>query len=328
MTKGDGTVPLISAERKGFIDDLNAPGATLRIFSNPFKADNGFDHTGLTKNPDVHQQILEFLDRGPTATTLTASEQRVSLSQANQESLPEVKPAFYLQVTGVESVTVTDAFGDSTNDLGDTPMLKNVPGVTTYIRGEKSFLVIVDSEQDYTVTFRSGTDPIALEITKGTDVTTTMAIRYQDLSLPEGVGAMLKIGPDASMGVERLTLDSDRDGTFETEVTPTVEVEGPDAEDVEAPTIEFRSAVRRGKVLVDITAEDMGTGVKALFYSLDGTRFFRYTGTVRLRPAKTLVVHAFADDNVANRSSTATFEISCNDDGSQCTPSRPLVAPN
>jgi hypothetical protein len=165
---------------------------------------------------------------------------------------------------------------------------------------------------------RSGTSPIALEIMKGTDVTTTMATRYQDLDFPAGTEALLKTTPDAPGGVERLKIDRDGDGTFETEVAPTVEVEGPAAEDVEPPVVTVQaSAGEPTTILVTLIAEDRQAGVKAIFFSLDGTQYQEYTGPLQLNPQETPVLHAFADDKVGNRSSIVTFCIpSIGDDGS------------
>lgn len=60
---------------------------------------------------------------------------------------------------------------------------------------------------------------------------------------------------------------------------------------------------------VTITATDGGAGVKQLLYSLDGTTFQPYTAPFVVDATQTLVVYAFADDNVANRSSLVTWRL-------------------
>jgi len=310
MTWGDGTVPLFSAEREQEFStgtNLNAPTATRRVFfarpviKDPDNDDEeGSEHTTLTKDGSVQKEILSFLDRIFRAPP---RERGAVVSQVDQEALPALEPAFYLTAIGAGRLKVTDAFGNSTDAFSP------LPGVTAYVTGEDSHLLILDPDREYMVSFLIGSDPIALEIKKGTHLSTTMAIRYKDLGLPVGAEAMLEFNPNAPGGVERLKVDGDGNGTFETEVAPTIEVEGPEAEDVEAPTIEFSATVQSTKILVDITAEDSGTGVKALFYSLDGTNFLQYTGTLSLEPAEAILIDAFADDNVGNRSSTVTFRI-------------------
>jgi len=69
--------------------------------------------------------------------------------------------------------------------------------------------------------------------------------------------------------------------------------------------------------LVTLFAEDRETGVKAIFFSLDGTQYQEYTDSLSLNAQQTPVLHAFADDKVGNRSSIFTFCIpSIGDDGS------------
>ena len=46
-----------------------------------------------------------------------------------------------------------------------------------------------------------------------------------------------------------------------------------------------------------------------LLYSLDGSRFQPYTGTLQLNPKTTPAVYAFADDNAANRSDVAAYSV-------------------
>jgi len=326
-TKGDGTVPIVSAERVvrddssplRILENLNAPGAEIRVFFD--LPNNGSEHTELTKRIEVHLRILSFLGRRrPPIVAPPVGAQRALVSQAEPEPLPAVKPALYLNVTGAIGINVADPFGNNTNQPSDTNIttLGNVPGVSEYITGEDSRFIVIDPEREYTVTFRSGADPIVLEVTKGTDITTTMATRYQDLNLPEGAEAMLKINPDTAGGVERLRSDNDGDGTFETEVVPKVETEGPDAADTVAPTLRMRTTVINATATrVTLSATDTGSGVKDVFFSLDGTRFHRYTSAFRINRARIRFIHVFADDNVANRSSTVTFRIPRpGDDGS------------
>ena len=252
----------------------------------------------------VHAEILSFL-RDRKSVTASISSLATATPKMEQDSGTEVEPAFYVRLIGAAAVTVTDASGKSTGP----PNFSSVPGVTLYITGEGSWLVILQQNQPYSVSFRSGNDAMTVEITKGTDVSTTVAVRYTDLVIPSGAAAVLKLNPQARLEVEPLRYDSDRNGTFDTEVMPTVVVEGPDADDVEAPTIEFSATVLPTVTLVDITAKDAATGVKTLFFSLDGTNFLPYAGTLTVNPAQSPIVYAFAEDNVANRSGLFTFDL-------------------
>jgi hypothetical protein len=164
------------------------------------------------------------------------------------------------------------------------------------------------TNKTYTITFRTGAYPIALEMLKGIDnVRPTQTIRYVDLSLPANVTAMLKITPQ---GVENLRYDKDGDVVFETEVTPTVSVTGAMAQDQTPPVIAFSEKAQGDNRLLTITAIDAGAGVKAVHYSLDGAHFYLYTEPlkIKLEDDRRSVVYAFADDGVANRSSFVKYK--------------------
>jgi hypothetical protein len=206
---------------------------------------------------------------------------------------------------GAASVTITDASGNSVSPLSDIPNTKLV-GVTSYELGERSLLFVTDTDQTYTITLRSDAQPIEIELIKGTDVTTTEAVRYQDLSLPAGVTAMYKVTPQ---GIEVLRYDKDGDGTFETPVNPTASLSGLEAQDTEPPVITLGETRQQGGTLVNLTAADSASGVKAVYYSLDGTKYQAYTSAFTVDPYKTPIVYTFADDKVANRSGLITFQL-------------------
>ncbi len=215
-------------------------------------------------------------------------------------------PTYYLTVNGVDFVSITDDAGHTNTRIDDTFALP-VPNVTYDLLGDQAILVSMPTDKTYTITFRNGANPIALELLKGIDnITPTEAVRYQDLKLPSGVTAMLKITPE---GVSNLAYDKDNDGVFETIVTPTISVSGAVAQDVEPPAINFSAIPQKNKYRFTITATDNASGVKAVYYSLDGKQFQQYTNPLNLDPAQTRNVYAFADDNVANRSGMSKYEL-------------------
>ena len=52
---------------------------------------------------------------------------------------------------------------------------------------------------------------------------------------------------------------------------------------------------------VALATADAGSGVAAIYYSLDGSHFLPYTQPVTVDPATTPTLHVFADDHAANR---------------------------
>ena len=117
---------------------------------------------------------------------------------------------------------------------------------------------------------------------------------------------MLKITPQ---GVQNLRYDADGNGTFETSITPTVSVTGALASDAEPPTITVSRSGSLDHTLITLTASDNGSGVKAIFYSLDGTHYQAYTKPIQINALQIPAVYVFADDKVANRLSLVTYKL-------------------
>jgi len=303
MTIGDETVPLLSAARIGSGQNYNAPKAQ-RIYFLAAKCggDEQVQHTNLNINPYVQETVYALLTTGslPKSECLenqqTASQPAANTSPDNQFSAIEpfpIQPYYYLTIANGTSIVVSDEFGNSTAPINEI-FRGEVPGVDTYRISEQIEFMTIPTTGAYTVTFQTTTHAVAIELTAGTGQTATQAVRYQDLTLPPGVTAMLRITPQ---GAEDLRYDGDGDGTFETSVTPTVSVTGALANDLEPPTITVNVSE---SLLITLTTQDGGSGVRDLFYSLDGTNYQPYTAPFQIAPSQT-TIYAFADDNVANR---------------------------
>src|SRR5262249_37953540 len=175
--------------------------------------------------------------------------------------------------------------------ISGTDFLGTVPGVSTYSLGARIEQLIVPATGAYSITFRTADEPLALAVTLGTNITTTRAVRYQDLSLPAGVTATLTLTPQ---GPSALRYDANGDGNFETTVSPTVSVSGPQANDVVPPEITVGTTnIHSPTLRVSLTAQDSGSGVQRLLYSLDGTHFQPYTGPFQANMVATPTLYAF-----------------------------------
>lgn len=315
MVRGDQTVPLLSAARvqNGVTDipctpggipgaGFNAPGSIIYPICSQ-STDRAelerAEHTGLVKNPEVHARLRVILGSSPA--------QLQAVTGQDAEPLPPADAAYYLRLSGTEAVTITDAAGVSTQAVSPNNNLQQeLPEVTTYRLGADAHLVVLPLRQNYTITFPVGTDPLALELTAGDGTTKTRAIRYQDLTFPTGGTARLDITP---LDVADLQFDGDGDGQFETSIAPTIAVDGNRANDLLPPTLTGSSSGPTSGVTVTLTATDSGVGVQAVYYSLDGDTYQRYTGPIQVDVVQTPVLYAFADDNLANRSSLYTLRL-------------------
>jgi probable HAF family extracellular repeat protein len=299
MTRGDGTVSLLSASRLGSSLNYNAPKAQLIYFQQENCGD--VEHKALNGNLQVRNVVRELLTIGTLPETTCAVQQLPSQATAttspdNQLSAMDavaVQPYYYLTIADGTSVVVSDELGNNTAPIGEI-FRGQVPGVDIYSMGEQVELITIPTTGVHTVTFQTTTQPIFLELTAGTSQTATQAVRYQDLTLPSGVTAMLKITPQ---GAEDLRYDGDGDGTFETSITPTVSVTGDLADDLEPPAITISIS---DSLLVTLTAQDSGSGLSDFFYSLDGTNYQPYTAPFQITPSQN-TIYGYADDNVANR---------------------------
>ena len=81
------------------------------------------------------------------------------------------------------------------------------------------------------------------------------------------------------------------------------DVSGTAAGDVEPPVITVETHYSGSNLKVSLSAEDSGSGVAGLFYSLDGAAFESYLAPFEVDVAQYPTLYLFADDNVANRGS-------------------------
>jgi uncharacterized delta-60 repeat protein len=302
FTVGDGTVPVRSATKQGNSFNYNAPNAQLfRYYGPNAGGDDLAEHTGLTQNPLVQVKVLELIAQAAQTSVVAANPARPQAVRLDDPVLP----AHYLLINGATAVSVQDPLGNSTAPLqGD--LLGSVPGVTHTAIGDQVTMLTLAAGGEYTVTFGTINRPLAVELNTGSDVSVTQVIRYMDLTLPLSVTAMLHLTPGS---VEPLKYDADGNGSFETVLTPTVNVSGTAALDILPPTLSFSATISGTTRLLTMTAQDAGSGVKRLSYSLDGTSFQPYAATLVVDPAQTPYVYAFADDNLGNRSSRIQYAV-------------------
>jgi len=254
-----------------------------------------------------------------TSSRVNPRETGSSRQKRRTDAKPLQKPAtslsYYVTITGGGYITVTDEMGHSNrpvvtnakdNQIGDF-MAAKVANVSIDVLGEQTMQVVMPVNQTYTITFHSDGHPISIELIEGEDnQTPERAVRYTDLVLPAGVSVMLKI---VRQRIETLRYDKDGDGTYEMSVQPTVDVSGAAARDITGPAVNFAERLVHAKCTVTITARDSGSGVKAIYYSLDGKKYQAYLRPLILDVASTTVVYAFADDRVANRSSISSYKL-------------------
>lgn len=305
MAQGDGTVPYRSAYRRLGSTNLNASRAKIIpiLSSSDNKIENnGSDHTGMMSNESVFQAVMSSLNEQSTVTA------RQSIHALDEPEEPTAQSSYYVKLLGISSALISDDYGNTLEPFtGNTT--EESPNITSYLLGEKGLLAVAPTNQTLTFTFTTNPNNqlATLELTKGTDIETAQAVRYLDLNLPANTKVKLELSPS---GIGALQYDADGDGTFESTVQPTASVSGNAAQDTQAPIIRVNEIPLATLRRVTITATDEGVGLKSVFYSLDGTNFQTYNGAFDINPIQTTTVYAFAEDNVANRSSLVTYRVS------------------
>jgi hypothetical protein len=215
----------------------------------------------------------------------------------------EATMAYYVWLAGVNRVSVSDAKG-RTNEPFKAGTRQRVDDATYHVLGPQTIDIVVPVGETYTITFETD-DPAMLQIIRGRgDVSPEETVRYNDLVLDKR-RARFQL---SATGVSPVRLDYNRDGRFETILEPTAHVRGLAAKDKRGPEITFEVLQRdANSILVAIKAVDKDTGVKTIFYSIDGKYDSRYEGPVRVDLKHSTLIYGFADDNAGNRS-FATYE--------------------
>lgn len=292
LSRGDGTVPLISA-RRAPSDQVPVGGnVTIERFTSIGSGDDaGSEHLKMLHNPAVLARITELLDSAPGVQ-----------AAALDETIPPAEPAYYLNVLGANVAYVTDSQGQVTGIVSPTLMLREADEVTFLPSSTNNFQAIIPTSGIFTVTFQSGELPMVIDLVREGDGDPDYAARWRDLAMPPNTAMQLVLSP---LGVQELRYDASGDGTPDTAVSaPAVVAEGPGASDTTAPTVTVTLAADH---VVTITAEDE-TGVAGVYYSFDNTSFLAYTGPVSA-PYTATAVYAFADDTLANRSSVTILAL-------------------
>lgn len=293
-TNGDGTVPKVSATRQGLRPDHVGSEVRRTI---PFRT----DHSGLAKDSFML----------PAITCVVREPDPNNCLPANSSELGADVPNYRLKMIGSPEVIVTDSFGNTANPLSSS-VSEGVPTISTDVFGEAALAIEFPVDQPYKVTLISRSRPISLSVIHNNGETDDSAVRYVDISLPADVWALIQISPG---GVSTLSYDSNGDGTFDTPVTPTIIVNGPNAADLEAPSVNVNETVQGGSSRIDLEATDAGSGVQRIMYSLNGTSFQQYSTPLQLNAATTPTIYVYADDNVFNRSGLVTHNLTATSSG-------------
>jgi pimeloyl-ACP methyl ester carboxylesterase len=303
---GDGTVPEISASRTNRNDkDFNAPGATyFTFFSDRESLDPIYEHNGLTQNKQVLKYVLFRLGLAldPDAMPFsTAKNKKDSVGKVltGNSYLPVVTESNYTKIVGISDVEMSDDQGNKTTRDGDI-FINKVEGLDYEIIGDNALFLTFPITKTYFAKFQTLNTPFSLDIVKGiSNKTPNSAVRYKDVSLPQGTAVQLKV---TALNEVVLKYDSNGDGEYDTIIPPTATASGTSANDTTPPKVNIATTMFGTQATVSITANDAETGIKQIMYSINGQGFNIYTSPFTLNVSSPTTVLAVADNNVGIRS--------------------------
>ncbi len=303
---GDGTVPLVSALRY----KPNFPNPDPQVYPGNIRLERGFelDHLELV-NEGTTFFFINCVVNVPNADACINNTSAVLGLKQPQDFVGA--PNYLMNVSGSQSVIISDSFGNTANPLSSS-VDEGVPTIGNNVTGPTSLSTSFPLDQVYKAVIKAPSTPISITVLKSDGQSVTQAVRYVDIILPANVLALIQLSPQ---GVTTLMYDSNGDGTFDTPVNPTIVVTGPQASDIEPPTVIVNETVQSGTSRIELEATDSGTGVQRIMYSLNGTTFQQYSTSLILNPAVTPTIYVFADDNVANRSGLVTHNLTTSNVG-------------
>ncbi|WP_214111244.1 Ig-like domain-containing protein [Acrocarpospora catenulata] len=323
---GDGTVPLISAERAGRGVDYNAANAEVLVFRSEYTwSSSNFqvEHTGMSGNPAVLNAVLDRLysiepqgqaDHSglgrPGADTESCVNNAGTQSGLAAGATAAPDPAMslrYVSVLGGTELTVTDGQGHTTDPEGGTAGY--VDGVTRFLSNRDDAGMVTmpaAGEETFRTRITATGKPLQLTLLEGTQQRPTVATRWIDIAVAKGTAVELTTRPD---GTDVLRADEDGDGRPEKVIPPTVRLAGADAADVTDPEVTVDAVAANGSTSYVVSASDTGSGVADIAWSTDGRQFSRYEGPLSLNPATTPTLTVFAEDRAGNRSAPVEVKL-------------------
>jgi pimeloyl-ACP methyl ester carboxylesterase len=304
-TNGDGTVPLLSSRRISFSENINL-NKTKRYFADAKTMFGQFDdtteHTKLNDSVNVQATLLKILKNVDSFNVLDEDSNNPVLPTPLQKRMAPTNEtsSFYVSLHNVE--------GFSANGFAEPSIwgASGINGMQAVPMGDKSAWIAMPATDSYKVSFFGNGTPVKVQIIKGLDYDRVEeSTRYIDLNIPENAVAELTLSPSNN---PILFYDSNGDDTPDTFVTPTLTVNGENAKDIEPPVISFDYQSQGTWKIVTLTATDNLSGVRKIYYSLDGQQFTAYTNPVSVGGSQN-EIYVFAEDNNYNRTGIAPIDI-------------------
>ncbi len=302
---GDDTVPEDVSSR------LSVNGGALRGPAKmPLRGGQRHEeHSELLADPNIRQDVLAILH----------GEQPQNCQIESLSAQSAVSTFREMAIWGNVVVRVENDGGDYVGPNPDGTWSHMLPDVT-YHFAEGGVIVTMPSNAPYRLAIQQG-DGASVTITAADFAAADDASPYTPQAqavfsgVPSTEGGKLTVeNAGQALANLRTAVDANGDGTAETVLPPDAVLDDPTkVQDVTMPATTITPAGKKdaqgnytSPVTVTLAAQDAGSGVLKVYYSLDGGQSWQeYTAPFEIAAGAATAVHAFAVDKAGNVRSSA-----------------------
>lgn len=206
------------------------------------------------------------------------------------------KDATYVSLVNAGWTTIIDSKGHTNSTFGN--FVNQLEGVTVYGNGSGATFIILDDEQ-YTLSFKSSGEPINVDVRRGKQEEPKERFVYNDLNIPRLATILLRAHGET---IGELSWGFIGGPDSLKSITPTSHTVGPSAKLLEPPRVKVEVSQSQQLRLITIVVFPVGSPLKSIRYSLDGTVYKPYAGPFMVDPKISPVIYTIADDENGNRS--------------------------
>jgi uncharacterized delta-60 repeat protein len=292
--EGDGTVPVLSAERTS---NYRAAGAALTKITD--SNSKRVEHIGIMRNDKVWNIISNFLDAGVIPPGVVPTDEN-STGLAVQSALtPDASGRKKIVILGTGYVRIRDSLGRENTQLSSIAA-NQIPGVTIQYGGDDPWVTIECSvDTELTIDGVTASDGIEMEVQQ-TDAGGSNSSLYRFRFSPLALSWKSSLSTVAAPTVH---VDQNNSGTIEPNeaIAPTHTVTGSTIDTVQ-PVVAMDLAQTGDQVSLSLSATDNSGTTPSIRYSLDNGPIQNYSAPVALPKDAMHRLKVFAEDAVGNTS--------------------------
>jgi hypothetical protein len=261
------------------------------------------EHVALMANTTVFSMIDAFLANQtvPPAPLALRSQLAASGTVATQR----------IVVAGSSYVHIVDSLGNDNAKVSDMSA-KQIPGVTITYGGSEAWVDIsAASTVDLTIQEAATDPPIEVTVIQFAADGTALSLRRYRFD-PSGHIWQGHISPATAASVTDpvVSVDTNDNGTYEPseQIQPT-QTSGSGPVDVTAPSLSMTLSPAGDSVAINLTATDNVTASPLIRYSINGGEVQTYTGPFSVASSQSVVLKAYAEDDMGNTSGLVTTNV-------------------